>query len=79
MNDESETLEAAVLRLAMEYVEMPDLKLTAAQARRLCGLSAELCEGAMATLVARGFLVQTAAGAFLRRTPGARFPLPQAS
>ncbi len=79
MNSGSEMLEAAALRLAMEYLEMPDLKLTSAQARRLCGLPADLCDRAMAALVARGFLVQTTAGAFLRRASGAPMRLPHAS
>jgi hypothetical protein len=69
----------ALTRIAMEYIEMPDLKLTAAQARRLWNISSEVCDMALAALVARGFLMQTRTGAFLRRTSGAPTPLRQAS
>ncbi len=58
----------AVTRIAMEYIEMPDLKLTALQARRLWNIPAEVCDAALTALVARGFLVQTRTGAFLRRS-----------
>lgn len=73
--------EETILRIAMEYLEMPDLKLTVGQARRLWNLPADVCETALDALVARGFLARTAAGAFLRRASGAsvRLPLPQAS
>jgi len=58
----------AVTRIAMEYIEMLDLKLTAIQARRLWNIPADICDAALAALVARGFLVQTRTGAFLRRS-----------
>jgi hypothetical protein len=60
--------EEAILRIAMEYLEMPDLKLTRAQARRLWNYPADVCDRALSALVARGFLVRTATGAFLRDT-----------
>ena len=60
--------EEAILRIAMEYLEMPDLKLTLAQARRLWNYPADVCDRALSALVARGFLVRTATGAFLRGT-----------
>src|SRR5262245_23537739 len=69
--------EATISRIAVEYIEMPDLKLTAGQARRLWNLSAEVCDRALATLVARGFLMQTRTGAFLRRSSGAPVSLPK--
>jgi hypothetical protein len=57
--------------IQMEYLEMPDLKLTLRQARRLFDLPLELCEPALESLVAMGFLAQTRDGAFLRRSaPG---------
>ncbi|MGE0449016.1 MAG: hypothetical protein AB7Q29_05465 [Vicinamibacterales bacterium] len=68
----------AVFRIAMEYIEMPDLKLTASQARRLWNMPADVCERALSALVARGFLVKTAAGAFLRSSARSS-PLRQAS
>lgn len=69
----------AMTRIAMEYIEMPDMKLTAAQARRLWNIPAEVCDRALAALVARGFLVQTRTGAFLRRSSGSALALSQAS
>ena len=54
--------------IQMEYLEMPDLKLTLRQARRLFGVSLELCESALGTLVSVGFLMQTRDGSFLRRS-----------
>ena len=54
--------------IQMEYLEMPDLKLTLRQARRLFDLPLELCEPALESLVAMGFLAQTRDGAFLRRS-----------
>jgi hypothetical protein len=56
----------ALHRIRMEYIEMPEMKLTLAQMRRLLNLSLEPCEIALATLVDTGFLVQRQDGAFVR-------------
>ena len=56
----------ALHRIRMEYVEMPEMKLTLAQMRRLLNLPLEPCEIALATLVDTGFLVQRRDGAFVR-------------
>lgn len=69
----------AVLRIAMEFMEMPDMKLTAHQARRLWNIPAEMCEDALAQLERRGFLTRTADGAFLRRSSGPELTFPLAS
>jgi hypothetical protein len=53
-------------QIQMEYAEMPDLKLTGAQARRLWNLSHESCDAALASLVRSGFLYQARDGSFLR-------------
>jgi hypothetical protein len=53
-------------RIQIEYIEMPDLKLTIPQLRRLCALPVDLCEAAVAELVRSGFLWRTAEGMFLR-------------
>lgn len=58
----------ALHRIQMEYLEMPELKLTLGQARRLWNLPADLCDPALDALVERGFLIQTRDGAFLRRS-----------
>jgi hypothetical protein len=54
------------MRIQMEYLEMPGLKLTLRQARRLWNLPGDLCESALATLVEKGFLTQARDGSFLR-------------
>ena len=56
----------ALHRIRMEYVEMPEMKLTLAQMRRLMNLPMDTCEVALATLVDSGFLVRRQDGAFVR-------------
>jgi len=60
-----------VKRIRVEYVEMPDLRLSFVQARRLWNLPADLCETALTTLVQSGFLAKMPDGSFLRRAAGA--------
>ena len=61
--DFSRTLTA----IQMNYVEMPDLKLTLGQVSRLWALSANVSRTAVDVLVAAGFLEVTADGAYRRR------------
>lgn len=56
----------ALTRIQMEYTEMPEMRLTRAQVRRLLNLPVESCEVALASLVQSGFLAQAGDGAFLR-------------
>ena len=56
----------AVQLIQMEYLEMPDLRLTFWQAQRLWNLSEELCDQALALLISAKFLVRTATGAYIR-------------
>jgi hypothetical protein len=58
-------------RIQGEFVEMPGLRLTAAQAQRLWGLDSEVCNGLLAALVETRFLSQTRDGSFVR-TEGVR-------
>jgi len=44
-------------RVKGEYLEMPGLQLTYAQAQRLWGLDADTCRAILDTLVRRNFLV----------------------
>ena len=60
------TTESARARIQIEYIEMPDLKLTHAQVGRLCNLPKDVCEAAIAALVETGFLSTTATGSILR-------------
>src|SRR3954465_3907640 len=63
-------LREALLRIRTEYVEMPDLKLTARQAQRLWNLSTDVCDTALAVLVREGFLGRAVNGSYVR--PGVR-------
>jgi hypothetical protein len=53
-------------RIQGEYVEMPGLRLTAAQAQRLWGLDRSVCEQLLNALVNANFLSQTRDGSFVR-------------
>ena len=58
--------EAIVRRVQCEFVEMPGLQLTPAQATRLWGLEREICSKVIDTLVAAAFLRWTAAGTVMK-------------
>jgi len=64
------TSDSARLRIQVHYIEMPGLRLSRAQASRLCGVSDGDCATALETLVQTGFLVQGADGSFIKRGPG---------
>jgi hypothetical protein len=53
-------------RIQGEFVEMPGLRLTAAQAQRLWGLERDVCDALLGALVDARFLAQTRDGAFVR-------------
>ena len=55
-----------IRRIQCEYEEMPGLKLTEAQARRLCALDDDTCRLVLATLLERRFLKRTATGMYVR-------------
>jgi hypothetical protein len=59
-------LRDAVQLIQMEYLEMPELKLTFWQAQRLWNLSTELCDRSLAFLINAGFLTRSASGAYIR-------------
>ena len=52
-------------RIRAEFTEMPGLRLTLLQARRLFGLDIVTCSSALAALQASGFLATTRDGAFV--------------
>lgn len=54
-------------RVQAEYLEMPGLRLTERQARRIWNLDEGRCEAVLRTLVDLQFLRRTAEGAFVRR------------
>ena len=53
-------------RVQGEILEMPGLRVTQAQARRLWGLDAASCDALLGTLVEAKFLFKTRDGAFMR-------------
>ena len=53
-------------RIQGEFVEMPGLRLTPAQAQRLWGLERDVCDALLGALVDAKFLGQTRDGAFVR-------------
>ncbi len=55
-----------VRQVRSEYLEMPGLKLTEAQARRLWSMDCDTCRVVLATLVERGFLRRSARGLYIR-------------
>ncbi len=59
-----------MLRICREYLEMPGLRLTDAQARRLFGLGEEACRRLLDKLVARGFLTRQRSGMYIRLSEG---------
>jgi hypothetical protein len=61
--------EDVLRRVKGEFLEMPGLRLTEAQARRLWGLDAAACGELLGALVDANFLFQTRDGAFMRVEP----------
>jgi hypothetical protein len=59
-------LEPLLRRVRAEFVEMPGLRLTPAQATRLWGLEREACHTVINALIASSFLRWTPAGAVTR-------------
>ena len=55
-------------RIRREFLEMPGLALTRPQAQRLWNLDQAICDEILAVLVRDSFLVQSRAGAYLRRS-----------
>lgn len=59
--------EETVRRVRAEFLEMPGLKLTVAQAQRLWGVDQRTCEAVIDALTANRFLVRTRDGAVVLR------------
>jgi hypothetical protein len=59
-------LESVLQRIRGEYLEMPGLTLTTAQAQRLWGLDRDTCASLLAALVDAKFLKTTRDGAYIR-------------
>jgi hypothetical protein len=61
-----------IRRVQGEYIEMPGLRLTPAQAQRLWGLDRLACDTLLGALVDAKFLFRTRDGAFVRSDQTAR-------
>ena len=59
-------LETLVRRVRGEFLEMPGLQLTVAQAQRLWGIERDLCERVVGALIGDAFLRRTPTGAIAR-------------
>jgi DNA-binding IclR family transcriptional regulator len=57
-------------RIQGEYLEMPGLRLTPAQAQRLLGLDRSSCDALLTALVDSKLLARTRDGAFVRLDSG---------
>jgi hypothetical protein len=59
-------------RIRAEFTEMPGLRLTSAQVRRLCALDSTACDRALAELQREGFLRRDNTGLFMRAVSARR-------
>jgi len=66
MNDTSRGIQDVVRRIRGEFLEMPGLRLTPQQAKRLWRLDDTSCEAVLGALVDARFLAKTRDGAFVR-------------
>ena len=64
--EQDQLISDVVRRVQGEFLEMPGLRLTGAQARRLWGLEATVCEALLSALVDAKFLFKTRDGAFMK-------------
>lgn len=71
MHSSSQTTNEQLLhRIYNEFMEMPGLQLTARQAQRLFGLTEQVCDAVLASLVHEKFLVLRPDGRYARLTDG---------
>lgn len=66
MPERASTTDEVLRRVQGEFLEMPGLRLTQPQARRLWGLDAASCDALLGALVEANFLFRTRDGAFMR-------------
>ena len=66
MAEPSRGIHEVVGRVRGEYLEMPGLRLTSEQARRLWRLDESACDAVLDALVESGFLARTRDGAFVK-------------
>ena len=61
-----QSMDDLIVRVRSEYLEMPGLKLTTAQASRLWGLDQSTCQILLGTLMDSQFLTRTRDGHYRR-------------
>jgi hypothetical protein len=66
MRDSSGGIQEVVRRIQGEFLEMPGLRVTRQQARRLWRLDETACDAVLGALVDARFLARTRDGAFVR-------------
>ena len=66
MPERARATDDVLARVQGEFLEMPGLRLTVAQARRLWGLDAASCDALLTALIDANFLFRTRDGAFMR-------------
>lgn len=64
--EQNRPIDDVLNRVQGEFLEMPGLRLTGAQARRLWGLDPAICEALLGVLVDAKFLFKTRDGAFMK-------------
>jgi hypothetical protein len=67
MDETTRGIQDVVRRVRGEFLEMPGLRLTSQQARRLWRLDETACEAVLGALVDARFLLKTRDGAFVRQ------------
>jgi hypothetical protein len=65
-SERSRSIDEIIRRVQGEFLEMPGLRLTEPQARRLWGLDAVSCSALLDALIDAEFLFRTRDGAFMR-------------
>jgi hypothetical protein len=65
-------LAEAVELIQAEYAEMPGLRMTSRQVRRVWSLSTEVCQEALTSLTRSGFLIENRDSSYVKAT---RVPL----
>jgi hypothetical protein len=67
MDETTRGIQDVVRRIRGEFLEMPGLRLTSQQARRLWRLDETACEAVLGALIDARFLAKTRDGAFVRQ------------
>lgn len=65
--DQTPRVESVARLISAEFHEMPGMRLTSAQVRRLWNLSPRECDEVLEALQKQGLLVQDSAGRYVRR------------